>query len=348
MQLSKILILILLSATCLIADGIYNTMPNDKEAFAFKKGFSLAITSLIDGREYRLQGREESSVNFKDYLVMIDTTDLDDADKFAIQKIGFIYANSIRLNDERIVIADFERKANAATLAKTLNNNYFNKNAPHRRAYVYEKKNTDIFYKEKSFFYEIANFIEEKLKKEMEVVYITAKEPQPVQNQAQKSQNIAEEQKNNAPQPTPSKSPQATPIKITPKVVQSSNNQKTQSTAELFKDVPAKLKNEDVPTVKKTNKTAEKESKINTDYFFIQFLPTGDHVTPYKLIKDIKDKHISNLDLAKQSQTQNVGDVFTSENYIITTDDIKFYQANNGLFYKASECEVIVDFVNQK
>lgn len=317
-MIKKTTLFLLLVGSQLFADNIYNTFPTDKEAFAFKKGFSLSIMSLIDGREFRLQGRTEEEVKFKDFLVMVDTTDLDDADKFAIQKIGFIYADSIRLTDERIVIADFERKANAVTLARTLNTNYFNKNAPHRRAYIYEKKTAEKFYREKSFFYEIANLIEENLKTNMKVIYI--KDKQPI------TKNV-----------TPQVAPQ-----IKKEIAKEAVNQ--EPTIEKPKKV----------SPPKENKPEEKplksvvESKINTEPFFIQFLPKGRYINRFKLSKDMSDKTISNSDLIKQSQIENPGELLTSENYLITTDGIKYFKSNDNFYYLSADSEIIADFVKEQ
>lgn len=322
----KTIISLFFSTSVLMASNIYNTFPTDKEAFAFKKGFSLAIMSLVDGREFNLQGREESEVVFKEHLVIIDTTDLDDADKFAIQKIGFIYADSIRLNDERIVIADFERKANAVTLAKTLNRNYFNKNAQHRRAYPYERKNNERFYKEKSFFYEVANLLEEQLKNEMKVIYIRENMPKsssPITNQVPRVQT-----------------------KINP-IEAVAPNLKPKQVANEQPRKPIKTELDPIEVIETPKE--EVISYINKEVFFIQFIPKGRYINRYKLVssKTPTSTDISDNDFIKQNQEENSGELIISENYITSKDKTKFFKANDGYYYKANECEVVVDFAKE-
>ena len=321
----KSIIIIATLIVNLVASNIYNTFPTTKEAFAFKKGFSLAIMSLIDGREFKIQGRMEEQIEFKNYMVIVDATDLDDADKFAIQKIGFIYASSIRLTDERIVIADFERKANAITLAKTLNRDYFNKNAPHRRAYTYEKQIDEKFYKEKSFFYEVADLIEDQLKDEMKVLVIEDKRPNlsPVKNTLSPNHKIIK----------PNPQMQNTTTKKIKTQVKKQNNS--------ILEKPQKEK----PI--KQEKKIQSFSKTNTEPFFIQFIPKGRYITRYTLSKDVTEKDISEKDFVKENEIENSGELIISDLYIITKDKVKFYKAENGFYYKASQSEVINDFTKE-
>lgn len=316
----KKLLLTTAFTTVAFASDIYNTFPTDKEAFAFKKGFQLAIMSLKDGREYKLQGKDESEVKLKDHIVFIDSTDMDDSDKMAVQKIGFIYSESVRLNDNRIAIASFSSKANAITLAKTLNRTYFNKNAPHRRAYVYEKKGSDVFFREKSIAFEIANILEEELRNEMKVIYI---------KDNKKAINKPVSQKVATPPSSVQKNTQAN--------MQISNSKKTAQNQQINKEQSKSV----TPTINK------KESHINKEPFFIQFIPKGKFVVNYKLIKDINNKNINSSDLIKQSQIENDGELLLADNYIITTDDKKFIKAQNGFFYKEDQIEVINDFTKE-
>ena len=310
----KKLLLSTVLATYALSSNIYNTFPTDKEAFAFKKGFQLAIMSLIDAREFKIQGRKEDVAELKSFLVLVDSTDLDDADKMALQKIGFIYDDSIRLTNNTIMMADFKSKPNAVTLAKTLNITYFNKNAPHRRAYVYETKQNEVFYKEKSLAYEIAELIEEELKSEMKAILITDKSPKSnTQTQNTQKEQIV---------------PQAV---LTPKKVEKPT-------------APAKKTAQPVKTETKEPVKPTKVSKVNTQPFFIQFAPKGKYVIRYKLIKDLNDKTIDSSDFIKQSQIENNGELLMADNYIITTDDKKFIKSENGFFYLEKSIEVINDF----
>lgn len=165
---------------------------NQKEATSFYEGFNLALKAL-EAKELEIQGLEEEEVEFNQFMVVVDTTSYDDAIRFALQTIGFKYDKSVRLTFQNwIVISSFDRKANATTLAKKINRKYLAEQPANRKCFVYEKRNNQIFYKEKSLFYKIAKYFKEKYEKEKQIIYVEKKVPvktQPFVNVANPSQN---------------------------------------------------------------------------------------------------------------------------------------------------------------
>lgn len=296
------------------AQGIYSTMPTTQEAIAFKKGFQLAVMSLKDGREYKIQGKEEEEVQTRPYMVLIDTTDLDDADKMAIQKIGFIYAESTRLKGNKILMASFEEKPNAVTLAKNLNRDYFSKNAPHRRAYVYEKRVNETFYKEKSLFSRMAEMIETDLKNSIPVIYIKDK--------------------------TPTIQPKAVEKKETPK-----------EAPKTVSPIAKKVIEEQKPTQKNiapaSQEPAIKTSHTNKEPIYIQFFQKGKYTIQYKLSATATKGNIGNSDLIKDKEIENDGTLLTAQEYLVTKEGIKYYKSDSGHYYLEANIEIINNFTEE-
>lgn len=313
--MKKLLLTLLLLIDIIYAGNIYNTFPTDKEALAFKKGFQLALMVIKSGREFEIQGTNNEEIEFQDFIVFVDSTELDTADKIAVQVTGFTYAQSVRLLDDRIAIADFDNRPDAITLAKTLNTTYFNKNAPHRRAYVYEKKKNDRFYRANSITTAISKSLKQQIKDEMKIIYIKDKDV------------------------TKIKTPSPTPIVIDKPIIkdikiQEQPKPKVQTPKKVIKDVAKKV-------------IKPFESHLNKEPFFIQFLNKGKYVTRYKLDKNLNSTNIHSRDFIKQSQIENDGVLIMSDNYIITTDKKKYYKGENGYFYPSNNCEIINDFTKE-
>lgn len=297
----------------------YNNQPSDSEALAFKRGFNLCQSSLIDGREFRIQGTKEEEIVFKEFMVMIDTTDLDDADRGAIQKIGFIYADSVRLNDERIVMAHFERKANAVSLAKNLNNLYFSKNAPDRKAYTYSKLPNEYFFKEKSFFYEIANIIEQSLKSKMEVVYI--------------KDGIGTKKEDATPSQIKKSSTHTTDKKARPEAL--INSIKIEN---IQTPIPEKI----ISAVK--SKKIKSKSFFNKEPFAAQYIHIGKNIIIYSLAKNTNKTDISSKDMIPATAIENNGDVFFTDAFLITTDKVKFLMSESGKYARFTDVEILDEY----
>lgn len=160
-----------------------------KEAETFYEGFNLALRGL-EAKEFKVQGIDEEQVEFKNYMVVVDATDYDNAKRFAMQTIGFRYDDSVRVTfNNWIVISSFNRGADANTLARRINKKYLSHQAKNRRCFVYPKKENQIFYKEKSFYFPIVDILLDRLKSETKILYVKEKTQAPTRTTQTPIQN---------------------------------------------------------------------------------------------------------------------------------------------------------------
>jgi len=169
-KLFKILLGVSLLFTCSFAIEQEN---RDIEALtSFSDGFNMAFKGL-SAKEFGIQGLSEAEVDFEEFMIVVDTTGMDDARRFAIQLVGFRYDDSVRVKGGNwIVLSSYSRKPNATSLAMRINNKYFAHQPKNRQAFVYQKPIGKVFYKEKSFFSKIASIIEEDIKKNTKILYV--------------------------------------------------------------------------------------------------------------------------------------------------------------------------------
>lgn len=185
--MKRTLIVLLLFADLLFAN--YFEEESKKEAKAMQEGFVLAITSME--KEYEIQGINETDIEFKEWMVVIDGSgkDYNDSRKYSVQLTGFRYADSVRLTNGWIVLASFKTEANAELLKERINERYLHKLPKNRQAYVHHNTNDMGFKKEKSLFSGIASLIERKIKENTKVLLIENASSDSVKNGKRKEQN---------------------------------------------------------------------------------------------------------------------------------------------------------------
>lgn len=163
-----------------------------KETQAFAEGFQLAITGT-KLKEFKLQGYKNESIKFDEYIVVVDSTGLDDAKKFLIQSFGFKYFDAVRLSNEWIVLGSFKQKPNAELLMESLNNKWFKVLDKSRRAFIHQNAKDEVYTKAKSFHSDIAELIEEDINKNKQILLvekITAVQPIEVTENTKKEMKV--------------------------------------------------------------------------------------------------------------------------------------------------------------
>jgi len=237
----KVLLSVILAS---ILNAEYFNANEVKEVQAFSEGFQLAITGT-KLKEFKIQGYKKEEIKFDEYIVVVDSTGLDDAKKFLIQQIGFRTFDSVRLTNEWIVLGSFKEKPNAELLRDTINQKWFNVLDKSRQAFVHQNTTNIAYTKSKSLYSDIAEVIEEDISKNKKILLVEKVTPvAPI--------DIVEKQ--------PTKPMKIETIPEEPML----NRKKPSSPSELFDktNVKEKSKGNEVVIPKKQNQTIKKIDEV--------------------------------------------------------------------------------------
>lgn len=170
-----------------------------KEVQAFSEGFQLAITGT-KVKEFKIQGYRNEQIKFDEFIVVVDSTGLDDAKKFLVQQIGFRTFDSVRLTNEWIVLGSFKEKPNAELLKDTINQKWFHVLDKSRQAFIHQNTTNTVYTKSKSLYSDIAEVIEDDISKNKKILLVEKVNPvQPMDiverqpNKPMKVESIPEE-----------------------------------------------------------------------------------------------------------------------------------------------------------
>jgi hypothetical protein len=138
---------------------------------AFKDGYRTALMGMM--KEFQIQGIDNEPISFDQYIVAIDATGVDDYGKIAMQQVGFVDYDAVRLANGWIVYGAFLNDANAKSFKKKLAMKLESFLTKNMQPFVYETKKDERFVRERSVYFKIARHIKEDLEKNTKIVYVT-------------------------------------------------------------------------------------------------------------------------------------------------------------------------------
>lgn len=327
--LSFILSSILIGINSPLNSAEYFNANELRETQAFSEGFQLAITG-VKQKEFKLQGYKNETIQFDEFIVVVDSTGLDDAKKFLIQSFGFKYFDSVRLSNEWIVLGSFAQRPNAELLMESLNNKWFKVLDKSRQAFIHQNAKNTTYTKAKSFHSDIAEIIEEDINKNKKILYVEKTlpvEPMEINESPTKKmqvENIPQNQNlsrkiplNQQIQPEIKKN---TPIVLNKEVVPSKKEVKENPIVKKFDDLE----------IKSPQKTKEEEERIKnlvnpTIYEIILKEPAA---LTYKNISS-KSKQIPLASIIEVGSYENTGSTYISDKKITDVNGKAYYKILN-------------------